>query len=224
MANSSLASYWATCVDTVKDRVNNRSLWAALEQTTAIAVEEGVLVLGYSPENSGVPGVIKHPSTLHAVTNIVQEVFGHRLQVKIIEGSTPADWAAYKELEVQAESIRKTALAPKAAAPSGISGSWEAVYEQMARMFAQMPDRALPQGKARYANEALHVLLDAMEELYPSTPDDTSERSLARVLDRIANASEIPASVLAFELERLRAWRISNGSHKEEGTRRTREA
>jgi hypothetical protein len=200
-------------VDTIKDRINNRTLWAALEQTTAIAAEEGILVLGYSPENSGVPGVVQHPATLHAVTNIVQEVFGHRLQVKLIEGSTPEDWTMYKEKEAQAEIIRKTVLAPKAPAPiSSGSGSWEAVYEQMSRMFAQTHYRALPQGKARYANEALYILLEAMDKLYPVTPDDAAERSLARVLERIASSSEIPAPVLAFELERLRAWRASEGS------------
>ena len=46
-----------------------------------------------------------------------------------------------------------------------------------------------------------------MDTLYPEGADEPTERSLARVLDRIANASEIPAAVLAFELERLRAWR-----------------
>ncbi len=211
MANPQLASYWATCVDTIKDRINNRSLWAALEQTSAIAAEEGILVLGHSPENSGVPGVIKHPATLHAMTGIVEEIFGHRMQVKVIEGSSEADWVHYKEQEKYVESVRKVALAPKTVAPSAVgSGSWESVYEQMSRLFAQMPYRALPQGKARYANEALYILLDAMEKLYPDPPDDASERSLARVLERIANASEIPSSVLAFELERLRAWRASN--------------
>ena len=57
------------------------------------------------------------------------------------------------------------------------------------------------------ANEALYLLVDAMDALYPEDPDEHAERSLARILDRIANASEIPAAVLAFELERLRAWR-----------------
>ena len=46
-----------------------------------------------------------------------------------------------------------------------------------------------------------------MDTLYPDEPDDVTERSLARTLERISNSSEIPASVLAFELERLRAWR-----------------
>lgn len=210
MANPSLASYWATCVDTIKDRVNNRSLWSALEQTVAITLEEGLLVLGLAPENSGSASVIQHSATMHAVNNIVNEVFGQRLQLKIIEGSTLADWELYKEQDAQLQEIRKAALAPKTTTPSASSGSWEAVYEQMARLFAQTPYRALPQGKARYANEALYILMDAMETLYPTPPDDSAERSLARVLERIANTSEIPSSVLAFELERLRAWRTSS--------------
>jgi hypothetical protein len=33
-------------------------------------------------------------------------------------------------------------------------------------------------------------------------------------LERISNASEIPAPVLAFELERLRAWRASEAAQQ----------
>ena len=46
-----------------------------------------------------------------------------------------------------------------------------------------------------------------MDYLYPDEPDDLTERSLARVLERISGSSEIPAAALAFELDRLRAWR-----------------
>ena len=98
-------------------------------------------------------------------------------------------------------------LSPAPRPTSTGSSGWDGVTEQLSRLYAQAPSRALPQGKARYANEALYLLVDAMDALYPEDPDEHAERSLARILDRIANASEIPAAVLAFELERLRAWR-----------------
>ena len=64
---------------------------------------------------------------------------------------------------------------------------------------------------ARYANDALYLLVEAMDTVYPADPDEHAERQLARALDRIGASADIPASVIAFELERLRAWRTSTG-------------
>ena len=89
------------------------------------------------------------------------------------------------------------------------STGWEGLYEQVARLYMQTPNRSLPQGKARYATDALYALAEAMDTLYSDNPDEHAERSLARTLERIGNSSDIPPSVLAFELERLRAWRKS---------------
>ena len=93
--------------------------------------------------------------------------------------------------------------------PAGYTDPWEALADQVTRLYSQVANRALPQNKARYANEALYTLVEAMDTLYPDEADDLAERGLARVLERIAGNSEIPAPMLAFELERLRAWRKS---------------
>jgi hypothetical protein len=209
LANAPLAQYWSACVDKLKDRINNRSFWEALEATTAITIDNGVLVLGLAPENVSRGSAIIQTTTAHVVSAVIKEVFGQPLRVELIEGAGIEDWEAFKEREARVAAIKQQALSRRPATPtsSAASGSWEAVYEQMSRLFTQIPFRALPQGKARYANEALYILLDAMETLYPDPPDDSAERSLARVLERISNASEIPAPMLAFELERLRAWK-----------------
>ncbi len=209
MANSPLTTKWNACIDTIKDRINNRGLWTAIEHTVAITVEDGQLVLGIASENFSSVSVIQHSATLHAMSNIVEDAFGERLLIKIIDGTSYADWETYKETQVRAEQIRKTALTPRQSAPTGTAGSWDTVYEQLSRLFANTPLRSMPQGKARYANEALYLLLDSMDTLYTDTPDDSAERSLARMLERISSACEIPAPVLAFELERLRAWRTA---------------
>lgn len=212
MANAPLSQYWNACVDQLKDRINNRSFWEALEVTAAILIDNGVLVVGMDPENIARSTSITQVTTMHVVQSVIKEVFGQPLQVIIIEGSTPADYEHHKEREARLANIKQQALnrrpVPVTATTAG--GSWEAVYEQMSRLFSQMPYRSLPQGKARYANEALYILMDAMETLYPNPPDESAERSLARVLERISNASEIPSPVLAFELERLLAWKNSS--------------
>ncbi|HLK56877.1 MAG TPA: hypothetical protein VKU00_09945 [Chthonomonadaceae bacterium] len=203
----SLKVLWANCVDRLKDRVNNRSFWEAIEKTQAILIENGVLVIGLAPEDYNRASHIQQTATMHTVTSVVQEQLRQPLQVRLIEGTTLADWEALMEREARVTAMRQAAVIPRPVSTDGASDTWEALYDQMARLYAQTPFRSLPQGKARYANEALYLLAEAMDWLYAETPDDHMERSLARVLERIANASEIPASALAFELERLRAWR-----------------
>ena len=205
MSAASLPILWANCVNQLKDRVNNRSFWEALEHTKAITIENGTLILGIEPEEYTRASVITQVSMLHTVHDVVRQLFGQPLKVRIIEGLGLTDWEAAKS---QDASLAAMKMAPPAPRPAGLSGTgWDAVTEKLSRLYAEAPHRALPQGKARYANEALYLLVEAMDTLYPDGADEHTERSLARVLDRIANTTEIPSAVLAFELERLRAWR-----------------
>ena len=204
MSAASLPILWANCVNQLKDRVNNRSFWEALEQAHAITIENGILVLGIDAEEYTRASVINQVSMLHTVHEVVRQLFGQSLKVRIIEGVGLADWESAKARDASVVAMKEAAPAPR---PTTTGLGWDGVAEQISRLYAQAPFRALPQGKARFANEALYLLVEAMDQLYPDDADEHTERSLARVLDRIANASEIPAAVLAFELERLRAWR-----------------
>jgi hypothetical protein len=206
MNAASLPVLWANTVDRLKDRINNRSFWEALEATHAITVESDSLIVGLDAENFNRSSHILQVSTLNTVHRTIEEVFNRPLHLKLIEGRGLADWEAHKSREERLTTSRQTPTQQYAPAAQ-TSDSWEGVYEQLSRLFAQAGYRSLPQGKARYANEALYLLVEAMDTIYPEPPDEHSERSLARALDRIAASADIPASVIAFEMERLRAWR-----------------
>jgi hypothetical protein len=211
MNAASLPVLWANCVDRLKDRINNRSFWEALEATHAITVENDNLIIGLDAENFNRSSHILQVSTLNTVHRTIEEVFNKPLHVKLIEGRTYADWEAYKAREARIASSKQAAAKPYTPAPTAGAESWDGVYEQLSRLFAVASHRSLPQGKARYANEALYLLVEAMDTIYPDQPDEHAERNLARALDRIAASADIPASVIAFEMERLRAWRKSSG-------------
>lgn len=207
MNAASLPVLWANCVDRLKDRINNRSFWEALEATRAITIENDSLIIGIDAENFNRSTHITQVSTLNTVHRTIEEVFNRPLHMKLIEGSNLADWEAYKAREARVAASRQASAHAAPPSPTHGSDSWEGIYEQLSRLFAQAAHRSLPQGKARYANEALYLLVEAMDTIYPDPPDEHSERNLARALDRIAASADIPASVIAFELERLRAWR-----------------
>lgn len=217
MNSASLPALWNQCVDLVKDRINSRSLWEALEMTRPVTIENETLIVGLDPTNYGRASTIQQGAFHNAIARAIEEVFRQPLEMKLIEGTALADWEYAKQRDARVAAMRQTTI-EKRVSDDRQSDSWDGLYEQIARLYQQTPYRALPQGKARYANEALYHLVEAMDELYPSEPTEASERSLARVLDRIANASEIPAAVLAFELERLRAWRRSASEATEPGT------
>jgi hypothetical protein len=207
MNAASLPVLWANCVDRLKDRINNRSFWEALEATHAIAIEDDSLIIGIDGENFNRSTHILQVSTLNTVHRAIEEVFNRPLQLKLIEGVSFADWEAYKVREARVAASKQAAPETFSTAPTAASNTWDAVYEQLSRLFSQASHRSLPQGKARYANEALYLLVEAMDTIYPDDPDEHSERNLARAIDRIAASADIPPSVIAFELERLRAWR-----------------
>jgi hypothetical protein len=207
MNAASLPVLWANCVDRLKDRINNRSFWEALEATHAITIENNSLIIGIDSENFNHSSHILQTTTLNTVNRTIEEVFNKPLQLKLVEGATLADWEAYKAREARIAASKQAAAETVVSAPSAQSDSWEGVYEQLSRLFAQASHRSLPQGKARYANEALYLLVEAMDTIYPDPPDESAERNLARAIDRIAASADIPASIIAFEMERLRAWR-----------------
>lgn len=216
MKASALNVLWANCVERLKDRVNNRSFWEALEVSHVVTLESDVLIIGLDGTNYSRSTHLQTNANAQHIASVVQEIFNRPLQVRVIEGITLADWEAAKARDARVQAMKQASYVHQVRDET--QSSWDGLYEYIARMYMQTAHRALPQGKARYANEALYILVEAMDTLYPENSDDTAERSLARVLDRIASASEIPAPVLAFELERLRAWRQaeSDTSAKEE--------
>ncbi len=67
--------------------------------------------------------------------------------------------------------------------------------------------RQLPQSKARYLSEMLEATANLMDQIYPDDPDEATERHLARIIDRIASNADVPSTLFALELQRLRAQR-----------------
>lgn len=209
MKAAALKMLWSNCVERLKDRVNNRSFWEALEQAQPVTVENDILIIGLDPENFNRASHLQQVTNMHAINEVAQELFNQPLQVRVIEGTTLQDWEAAKEKDARIAAMKEAGTTRSINVDRQMTG-WDGLYEQVARLYMQTPSRSLPQGKARYAIEALNAVAEAMDTLYGDNPDETAERSLSRTLERIGNSSDIPPAVLAFELERLRAWRKDN--------------
>ena len=209
MNTASLPALWAQCVTVLKDRVTNRSFWEAIELTHAVTIENDTLIIGLDALNFNRSSHLTVPSTLAMITQGVKNVFGRELQVRLIDGTTLADWEAVKTHEARVSAMQQQTNVRRVA-EANQNTTWDALAERVTRMYTETQQRSFPQVKARYVTEALYFAVEAMDELYPDDPDELTERGLAKVIDRIANAAEIPATIVAYELERLRVWRKSN--------------
>jgi len=207
--NLSAPELWAKTVNVVKDRVNHRSLWEAMEKAVGITIENNILIIGLNPRFFNQAGHITVSEHRNAIETAATQLAGRPLRLRVIEGETPDDWAAIQQREARVAAMRE-ATYERRDRQEAEAQSWDSVYDYVSRTYSTTPLRQLPQGKARYLKEALAYLCNAMEQLYPANPDENVERLLARVIDRIAHSADVPATLVALELDRLRAAQKRN--------------
>jgi|DewCreStandDraft_4_1066084.scaffolds.fasta_scaffold76978_2 hypothetical protein len=197
---------WNKTIAQAKDRVISIPFWQALECTRAIALEGDSLIIGLPSQHYNLAGHITIAEHRNALESVLRALLGRPIRIRLIEGDSLADWTLTKQREQRVAAHREATYERKDQ-EAALAQSWDAIYEYAARAYSATPLRQLPQNKARYVTDMLYALSDAMDNLYPDNPDETTERLLARVIDRIATNSDMPASLVAFELARLRAWR-----------------
>ena len=208
---TALAPLWATSVDRLKDRINNRNFWTGLELTSPVTVENDTLIIGLNTEDFNYAAYIQQQTTFYIVEEVVAEVFNQPYKVRLIEGKTLQDWENTKARDAEFAAVKQRELARVASVGSSrgeveASSSLEALGESIAQYYESVPHHGLPQGKAAFLNEALYQLAEGMNTLYPENADDLTERALARTIERVARLADISPTALAFELMRTRAY------------------
>ncbi len=197
---------WTKTVTLVKNRVNHRSLWETMEKAAGIAIEDDTLIIGLNARISNMAGHLSVSDHRNAIERALQELTGRRLNFRIIEGDTPEDWAFTKKRDERVAAMRSSTYERKDREETEAQ-SWDELHDLVARAYSSTQLRQLPQRKARYLSEMFSVIIDAMDRLYPEYPDDTTERHLARVIDKVAGNAEVPSALVAFEINRIRSTR-----------------
>jgi hypothetical protein len=208
-SNLSPAELWKKTEDRVKDRVNHRSLWETMEKAVGIAIEGDVFIVGLNARNFNEAGHMNVSEHRNAIEQAASTFAGRPLKVRIIEGDTLADWVATKQRDERVAAMR-TVTYERQDRNEAAAQNWDTLYDYVARAYSALPNRSLPQSKARYLTDMLYVLSDAMNQLYGDQPDESTERLLARVVEKVASNADVPATLVALEIERLRAWQRQN--------------
>ena len=203
--NTSVLEIWAKTVDQIKLKINNISFWEALEHTVPIALEGDVLVIGLPPTAGSDAGHFARAEHRNAIDTAISQFAGRKISFRLIDGHTPADWEATKVRDQRAAALREDTY-EKRDVESAQTQNWDVLYEYAARAYSSVQFRQLPQGKARYLTDMLYVMSDAVTQLSLDPTDELANRQLARTIDRVAHNADVPPTLVALELERLRAW------------------
>lgn len=191
---------WKQALPVVRNGVTGVGVWAALNSCKPILFEDGVFVLGTPSESGELAGHLKIPSTKRLIEITVSKVMGQNVSVRIIEGDSASDWELVKRRDGERRKLQEQEMT-KMRAELSARTSWDSVYEQLSRRFAAVANKSLPQNRARFFAEAVALVAEARQSM--NAYDDAAERSFARCIERVAQYSEVPSSIVGMHVLQL---------------------
>jgi hypothetical protein len=199
MADHDPAALWHQVTEKVKTRIVLPSLWRAMEGARAIAIDDGFLILGFSPQTSHGGGLIQDVKNLNVIERTIEETAGEAIRLKLIQGETIEDWQQQKKRDEEAAAYQRAAQ-ERRRREANVEQGWDGTSERLTRRYAELSLRGLPQTQAAFLEEALDVLVEACGRLMPENPSETDQRALGRVIDKVADRCGVPSPVIAFFL------------------------
>lgn len=190
-----LTTAWVLIKDKVKERVTGRSVWQALDLLTPVTQHESTAVFGMPTLATTLISHVNTPAVKRVIEQLLQETTGTKWEVLVIEGATLQDWEAYRRKQEETRRISEAGLHKRTTEQRSYD-TWDMLYEQIGRRFAETQGRSLAQNRAKYLQESVQIVREALERL--SIENEQDERQLNRVLERIATNVDAPASLIGW--------------------------
>lgn len=184
----------------------------AMQAAIPITLDEDLLVVTMPGSERHLAGHMETAANRNSIVNALELTSGRRLGFRIIDGSSVEDWQALKEGEGRARQSaargreRASALRPGGPGARAGEGPWDEVIQRVHRHYQQVPKRQYPQAKARFLREVLGWIAATDEELryQPDFDEDAHDRALARALERVAAVLDLPAVLVALQMENMK--------------------
>jgi len=175
-------------------------LWEAVDAVTPLLVDEDVLVVGLAPAQMQHAGYIETSQNKSQLQDLLEQVAGRRLDIRVIPGTTVANWERAKE--------RETAGVEKAVAEvrirtvqKGAREVWRQGLEDVVEVFTSSRARARGTDLARLMAKALAKTYKVEQTAREEAPKDEElhDQQVNRIIDRIATYCNVSATVVALE-------------------------
>ena len=188
---------WREVLPEVRKAVTGVGVWAALNTCKPVALEGDVLVIGLPQEDSELGGHLRLAHTKRLIETMVGDKIGVKLSLRVIDGVSMTDWETVKRRDVEARRLQTQAL-EKSQAEFAARSSWESVYEHLGRAYAAIPNKSLPQNRARFFLEGVALVVEARKA--NMAKDELGERNFARCIERLAQYSDVPSTIAAMRI------------------------
>lgn len=192
-----LEQAWQEALPKIRESVSGVGIWTALNTTRPVALEDNVLVLGLPPGNNELSGHLKVMATKRIIEVLVGRVLGATITMRVIEGITQEDWEVQKRRDSESRRLQEQAL-NKMRAEMTSRNNWEGIYEQLGRRYAAIPQKSLPQNRARFYQEAIELIAETRRS--QDSWDELGERNFARCIERLAQYAEVQATLVATDI------------------------
>lgn len=192
-----LAAVWQQALPKVREGVTGVGVWTALNSAGPVALEDGIFVLGAPRGQSELAGHLRIPSTHRLLEQHVGTALGMPVRVRVIDGLTPDDWELVKRRDTERRRMQEAEMV-KLRTELDSKTSWDGVYEQLARRYAAIQNKSLPQNRARFFDEACAIVAKARQD--QTTYDDLAERNFARCIERVAQYCDVGSTLVAQEI------------------------
>jgi hypothetical protein len=204
MNTSDARELWLQIAELAKDNIPNPTFYIALEHSVGIVLDGDEFIVGVDIADLAHAGILRGGKNMAVIEQCLADVLKKNVRLKIIEGTTIADYQREKQLRDAAES-RRAALSSVKDNERAVEQGWASVGDQVAREYSKLRLHGYPQTRGLFMRRAFQIIHDGVREMdYNDDTDDLNKRGLARVFDKLAQSTEVPAAILAYEYFRLR--------------------
>ena len=174
------------------------AFFRALERAVPIAVDGSVLVIGLdSTVDGALQGALNSSDNLNILHKAFRDVTGLSDGiVRVIEGTTPADWANAQARDAASREMAARQLARSK--PSASSAGWDQAIDAVSALWQQCESRTSPVAKARFVLAAIEHIVGIVGT--EGLTNEADSRSLQRAVERIASCAQIDAVYVAAEV------------------------
>lgn len=199
-AMADILQVWQEALPEIKKNVTGVGVWTALNTCKPVAFEEGTYVLGLPFDTTELSGHLKIPATQRTIEVQLAALLNQPVKVRVIDGTTTQEWEMAKRRDAESRKLQEQAIA-KARVEAEARMSWEGLYEQISRTYASIPNKSLPQNRAKFYIDAVKLLGETRKT--QTQRDDLSERNFARCIERVAQYSEVNSTVVAIDVLKI---------------------
>jgi hypothetical protein len=189
-----IADVWKAALPEIKNSVTGVGVWTALNHVKALGLQDGVLFLGMPMGMNELAGHLRMSAHKRIVEQIIGKHLSQQITARIIDGVSQEDLERALRKDAEGRRLQDQAMA-KMRAELESKSNWEGVYEQLSRRYAAITNRSLPQNRARFYVEAIELVAETRKS--QANWDELGERNFARCIERIAQYSDVPSTLVA---------------------------